>query len=130
VEQETRLSYEQLTLFPSTGGGPLIKDLSATVPSGSRVLITGPNQAAASALFMATAGVAGSGTGRIVRPPSKGLGFLSERPYLPPGSLRQILQSDEKTTRASELDQRAIVMPLACHGTTLGSATVASFVEA
>ena len=32
-----------------------------------------------------------SGEGRIVRPPLGHLAFLPERPYLPPGTLRQVL---------------------------------------
>jgi vitamin B12/bleomycin/antimicrobial peptide transport system ATP-binding/permease protein len=96
VQQEGRLSYERLTLMPSTGGGALIKDLNASIPPGGRVLIAGPNQAAGSALFLATAGLAVAGSGRILRPPSTGVSFLPERPYLPPGSLRQILQVGEE----------------------------------
>jgi putative ATP-binding cassette transporter len=94
VEQEGRLFYDRLTLSRSEGGGPVIEDLSASIPPGGRVLVVGPDQAAGLTLFRATAGVAVSGSGRIVRPPSGGVGFLPERPYLPPGSLRQILQID------------------------------------
>jgi len=43
------------------------------------------------ALFRATAGIWGAGTGRIVRPPLDDILFLPQRPYLPPGTLREIL---------------------------------------
>ncbi len=102
VEQEGRLAYERLTLLRSEGGGPLIEDLSASIPAGGRVLISGPNQAAGLALFRATAGIAVAGSGRIVRPPSKGVGFRPERAYLPAGSLRQILTSEEEEIDASD----------------------------
>jgi vitamin B12/bleomycin/antimicrobial peptide transport system ATP-binding/permease protein len=102
VEQNGRLSYERLTLLPSNVGGPLIKDLSLTIPSGGRVLISGSNQAAGLALFRATAGIGVAGSGRIVRPPYEGVGFLPERAYLPPGSLRQLLRSEEDEIDTSD----------------------------
>ena len=43
------------------------------------------------ALFRATAGLWDAGEGRIVRPPADDILFLTERPYLPPGTLRQAL---------------------------------------
>jgi vitamin B12/bleomycin/antimicrobial peptide transport system ATP-binding/permease protein len=79
VEQEGRLPYERLTLLPSNLGGPLIKDLSLKIPSGGRVLISGSNRAAGLALFRATAGIGVARSGRIVRPPYEGVGFLPER---------------------------------------------------
>jgi putative ATP-binding cassette transporter len=51
----------------------------------------GPNGAAKRALFRATAGIWESGEGRITRPGLDQIFFLPERPYLPPGTLRQVL---------------------------------------
>jgi putative ATP-binding cassette transporter len=42
-------------------------------------------------LFRATAGVSTAGAGRIIRPGADDILFLAQRPYLPPGTLRQIL---------------------------------------
>jgi putative ATP-binding cassette transporter len=42
-------------------------------------------------LFRATAGLAAAGTGRIIRPSGDDMLFLAQRPYLPPGTLRQVL---------------------------------------
>ena len=56
-----------------------------------RVLLTGPNAAAGVALFRATAGLSTAGAGRIIRPGADDLLFLPQRPYLPPGTLRQVL---------------------------------------
>lgn len=92
VEREGHLSYERLTLLPYAGGPALIKELTISIPRGGRVLITGPNEAVGLALFRATAGLSALGSGRIERPPSKRLGFLPERPYLPPASLREVLE--------------------------------------
>jgi vitamin B12/bleomycin/antimicrobial peptide transport system ATP-binding/permease protein len=91
AEVDGRLAYERLTLSSSTNASPLLKDLSISIPVGARVLVTGPNQAAGIALFRATAGLSPSGSGRIVRPDADRMGFLPQRPYLPPGTLRQVL---------------------------------------
>jgi len=83
-----------LTLLSSTNGSPLLKDLSITIPFGTRVLLTGSNQAARALLFRATAGVSTAGAGRIILPDADGILFLPQRPYLPPGTLRQVLKPD------------------------------------
>src|SRR6185436_20981767 len=63
IEDRDRVAYERLTLRPLGDGGPLLTDLSASIPRGMRVLIAGPNEAARVALFRATAGVWPSGEG-------------------------------------------------------------------
>jgi len=69
--------------------------LSISIQAETRVLIAGSNQSAGRALFRATAGAVIPGSGRIIRPPSEDIRFLPQRPYLPRGSLRQILVDDE-----------------------------------
>ena len=90
VEREGPVTYEQLSLSPAEDG-PRLKELSIDIPTGRRVLVTGSNQAAGIALFKATAGVPTEGSGRITRPSARSVIFLSQRPYLPPGTLRQVL---------------------------------------
>jgi putative ATP-binding cassette transporter len=91
VQEEGRVAYEQLTLTSSESGSPLLKELSISIPFGTRVLLTGSNQAARVVLFRATAGLSIAGAGRIIRPGADDLLFLAQRPYLPPGTLRQVL---------------------------------------
>jgi putative ATP-binding cassette transporter len=91
VQEEGRVAYEQLTLPSSESGSPLLKELSVSIPFGTRVLLTGSNQAARVVLFRATAGLSTAGAGRIIRPGADDLLFLAQRPYLPPGTLRQVL---------------------------------------
>ena len=91
VEATGRLAFENLTLWGSDPGAPLLKDLSVEIPKGKRTLIAGSNPAAGRALFRATAGAEVSGSGRIIRPQGSDIAFLPQRPYTPPGSLRQIL---------------------------------------
>ena len=90
-EDEARVAYEQLTLRSSGNDHVLVRDLSVSVPRGTRALIVGPNDAAKAALFRATAGIWENGSGRIVRPGLDAILFLPERPYLPPGTLRDVL---------------------------------------
>ncbi len=100
VEADERLAYEGLTLS-SMNGTPLVKDLSVSVPLATRVRVAGPNPAAGSALFKATAGLSIAGAGRILRPAD--MHFLAERPYLPPGTLRQALAAGPE---GGPLDER------------------------
>lgn len=91
VEAGSRIAYEGLTLLSPGDGRPLLENLSADIPRGTRVLVFGPNEGARNALFRATAGVWSTGAGTIVRPPLEAIFFLPERPYLPPGTLRDLL---------------------------------------
>ncbi|MBW0370378.1 ABC transporter ATP-binding protein/permease [Ensifer adhaerens] len=88
VKQDGDLAFDQVTLG-SAVTHPLLRDLSLSISMGTPVLISGPHAAAGAALFRATAGIPTPGTGRIERPES--LMFLPQRPYLPPGPLRQYL---------------------------------------
>jgi vitamin B12/bleomycin/antimicrobial peptide transport system ATP-binding/permease protein len=90
-EDEARVAYERLTLVAPGNKHALVTELSVSVPRGTRLLIVGPNDAAKVALFRATAGIWESGRGRIVRPGAERILFLPERPYLPPGTLREVL---------------------------------------
>jgi putative ATP-binding cassette transporter len=90
-EEDDRVAYQNLTLRSPTDGHVLVQDLSVSIPHGTRVLITGGEDAAKDALFKATAGILDSGTGRVVRPRLDQILFLPERPYLPPGTLRDAL---------------------------------------
>jgi len=85
------VAYVGLSLLAPSDGRLLIKDLTVSIAPGIRVLVIGPSEEAKVALFRATAGIWDSGTGRIVRPRSNQIYFLPERPYLPPGTLRELL---------------------------------------
>jgi putative ATP-binding cassette transporter len=88
----TQLAWQGLSLRSRReGGGPLLQSLSVAVAPGSHVLVTGQNEGARVALFRASAGLWRAGEGRIVRPPPGSILFVPERPYLPPGTLREAL---------------------------------------
>jgi putative ATP-binding cassette transporter len=86
-----RVAFEGLTLRSPRSGRVLVNDLRLSVPHGTCLLIRAPNESAKTALFRATAGLWDEGEGRILRPNHDDILFLPERPYLPPGTLREIL---------------------------------------
>jgi len=90
-EDEDRVAYEHLTLLATGSDHVLVKDLTVSVPRGTTALIAGPNEPAKVALYRATAGIWANGRGRIVRPGLDTMLFLPERPYLPPGTIRDVL---------------------------------------
>jgi putative ATP-binding cassette transporter len=109
AELSESLVYQGLTLRSPHDGRLLVRELSLRIVPGEHVWISGPDEAAKLALFRATAGIWSEGEGRILRPPAERVMFLAERPYLPPGSLRQILlpHGDEDTASAERI---ALVM--------------------
>jgi vitamin B12/bleomycin/antimicrobial peptide transport system ATP-binding/permease protein len=88
-EGPERLIYDDLTLH-SRSGEPLIAHLTVTVPRGTRLLITGTDEARR-ALFRATALGRDAPKGHIVRPSNEQMLFLPERPYVALGTLRELL---------------------------------------
>jgi vitamin B12/bleomycin/antimicrobial peptide transport system ATP-binding/permease protein len=86
-----RLAYDGLTLQAPDCAGTLVKNLSVPIPPGTRLLVTGPNEAARVSLFRATAGIWQGGEGRITRPSLDEVLFLPQRPDLPPVTLRELL---------------------------------------
>jgi vitamin B12/bleomycin/antimicrobial peptide transport system ATP-binding/permease protein len=101
VDGNDGLRFEHVSL-ESAEGAPLVTDLQLDVQRGSRLLVVGVDEQAKVALFRATAGIWEHGRGRIVRPGSRCLCFLPERPYLPPGTLREILCAPECAEVPSE----------------------------
>jgi putative ATP-binding cassette transporter len=89
-ESGDELEYQQLSLRSPHDGRVLVANLSARLAVGTRTLVSGDGEASI-ALFRATAGLWDAGEGRIVRPSSEEILLLTERPYLPPGTLRQAL---------------------------------------
>jgi putative ATP-binding cassette transporter len=86
-----RVAFEDVTLHSSRSNRTLINALDLSIPHGSCVLVRAPSEAAKSALFRAAAGLWEEGEGWIRRPSHDDILFLPERPYLPPGTLREVL---------------------------------------
>ncbi len=84
------LHVEHLTL-QAPDGRPLLTNLSLRVPPGDSLLLTGPSGSGKSTFLRAVAGIWPFGDGKIERPPRQESLFLPQKPYLPLGSLREIL---------------------------------------
>jgi putative ATP-binding cassette transporter len=103
-DQAGRVAYEQLTLQLPPDGRIAVRSLSASIPNGTRTLVAGPNEPAKSALLWATAGLWQNGEGRIARPSANRIMFIPERPYVPAGTLRQILAPPGRDAQKSSDD--------------------------
>ena len=62
---------------------------------GERVLILGKPYSGRTTFFLAVAGLWSAGSGRIEVPPDHEVAYLTQRPYLPAGTLRAALTSDD-----------------------------------
>ena len=91
VGADSRIAYDGLTLFSPDGGREVLKNLTAEIRRGTNVLVVGPNEGARIALFRATASIWPAVEGTLVRPQLDDIFFLPQRPYLPPGTLRDVL---------------------------------------
>jgi putative ATP-binding cassette transporter len=103
VEDRARLAYERLTLRAPDGAGALVKDLSVSIPWGTRLLVTGPNEVALVSLFRASAGIWHWGEGKITRPPLDLVLFMPQQPGLPPLTLRELLLVPGRATPDDEI---------------------------
>jgi putative ATP-binding cassette transporter len=107
-----RIIYSNLCLHASeTDDRMLLRNLNATFAPGRAFLVTGPNPAAKAALFRATAGLHEAGSGSIQRPAPAKLAFLLEQPYLPPGTLREVLTPPD-TSPVTDADILAVLEEL------------------
>jgi len=87
---DARLSLEHVDLaLPN--GRPLLDGVSLSVARGDAVLVTGPSGAGKSTLFRAIAGIWPFGRGEIRRLEHGRVLFLPQIPYLPIGTLREVV---------------------------------------
>ena len=84
------LAIEDLTLaLPD--GSTLVANASAAIAPGESLLIRGPSGSGKSTLFRAIAGIWPFASGSIRTPAGMRALFLPQRPYLPIGSLRDVV---------------------------------------
>ena len=72
-------------------GNVVIADANTEIARGEKVLIIGPSGSGKSTLFRAIAGLWPWGAGKITLPDRSKMMFMPQRPYLPLGTLRQVL---------------------------------------
>jgi vitamin B12/bleomycin/antimicrobial peptide transport system ATP-binding/permease protein len=72
-------------------GRPLVDDVSFSLHQGDTALISGPSGSGKSTLFRAIAGIWPFGRGRVSMPAGDRVLFLPQKPYLPLGTIREIV---------------------------------------
>jgi putative ATP-binding cassette transporter len=85
--------------------------LTVTIPTGTRLLVTGTEEARRE-LFRATALGRDAPEGHIVRPSSRRILFLPERPYVPPGTLRELVVRSERERSVRDEEIYAVLREL------------------
>jgi putative ATP-binding cassette transporter len=73
------------------------------VAPGERVLVLGKPGSGRTSFFLALAGLWNAGSGRIGVPAADGVAYLTQRPYLPSGPLRTVLNANDSTRGDAEL---------------------------
>jgi len=75
----------------SAAGATMLKEKKIDIDAGERVLIVGESGTGKTLLFRALAGLWPWGAGRVVRPRGEEILYMPRTPYLPPGTLREVL---------------------------------------
>ncbi len=85
-----RISLEHLEIA-SPGGCTKLREQSIELKAGERVLVLAEQGADKTLLFRAFAGLWPWGAGHIARPKEEEILYVPRAPYMPPGTLREIL---------------------------------------
>ena len=83
-------------------GQTLVEDASFALRRGDTALISGPSGAGKSTLFRAIAGIWPFGRGRITMPAGDRVLFLPQKPYLPLGTIREVVSYPMPTAGVSD----------------------------
>jgi putative ATP-binding cassette transporter len=94
AEAGAAVKYEHLSLRSPRSGRTLVGGLDLVFEPGRGARVAVPDETACAALVRAAAGFWETGEGRIQRPGPGGIMFLTERPHLPVGTLRELLAPD------------------------------------
>ena len=81
------ISFDRVTIA-SPDGTTLVRELCFNVEQGKSVLLTGPNGSGKSSLFRVLAGLWPAQAGTVSCPTGKSIFYLSQKPYLVSGNLR------------------------------------------
>jgi putative ATP-binding cassette transporter len=85
-----KISIDDLEIA-SPAGCTMLEERKVEIKGGERVLIVGEAGAGKTLLFRTLAGLWPWGTGRVARPRGEELLYIPRTPYLPPGTLRDVL---------------------------------------
>ncbi len=85
-----KISIDDLEIA-SPAGCTMLDEKKVEIKGGERVLIVGETGTGKTLLFCALAGLWPWGAGRVARPRGEELLYIPRTPYLPPGTLREVL---------------------------------------
>ena len=85
-----KISIDDLEIA-SPAGATMLGEKKVEIKAGERVLIVGESGTGKTLLFRALAGLWPWGAGRITRPGGEEILCMPRTPYLPPGTLREVL---------------------------------------
>jgi putative ATP-binding cassette transporter len=91
-----RISIDDLEIA-SPAGATMLAERKVVITAGERVLIVGESGTGKTLLFRALAGLWPWGAGRITRPRGEEFLYMPRTPYLPPGTLREVLAYPSNT---------------------------------
>lgn len=96
VEDDGRLAFENVTMLSAHRHRILIADLNLVLLPGACLLVRGAQNDVRAVLMRTTAGIRNWGRGRIIRPRNEQMMFVTEQPYLPDGTLLEMLLADDR----------------------------------
>jgi putative ATP-binding cassette transporter len=105
-DSESDLVIDNISLTLPNGSA-LLGASSTTIKPGESWLIRGPSGSGKSTLFRALAGIWPFGSGRVRMPRNGDALFLPQRPYLPIGTLRDVIAYPARDKNFSEEDTRS-----------------------
>ena len=92
ILEDSRVGFEHLTVTVPGGERTLVRDLTVDASALKPLLLKGASGTGKTSLLRAMAGLWREGTGKVMRPPLANVMFLSQRPYMILGSLRDQLR--------------------------------------
>lgn len=110
-----RVVFQNVTIISRQKQKPHVAGLSVEFHAGQPVRVYGPDEGVFNALFRASAGIREINEGTILRPPLDQVMFVAERPYLCPGSLRELFLRPHpelaEGVAACSFDEGALAIP-------------------
>jgi putative ATP-binding cassette transporter len=91
-----KISIDDLEIA-SPAGATMLAEKKIEIKAGERVLIVGESGTGKTLLFRALAGLWPWGAGQVTRPKGEEILYMPRTPYLPPGTLREVLAYPSRT---------------------------------
>jgi vitamin B12/bleomycin/antimicrobial peptide transport system ATP-binding/permease protein len=106
-----RITIDNLEVA-TPAGCTALREPQVEVRAGDRLLIVGESNSVETLVFRALAGLWPWGSGRISRPKGEEILYMPRRPYLPPGTLREVLAYPARVDSIATEDFTAVLTRL------------------